>query len=67
MSPMDKREETYHMTDKEMARVAVAERLIEGEITFKGAAEMLGMHSMRQALASFKGLPYIIVLYNRSN
>ena len=28
MLPMDKREETYHMTDKEMARLIVAERLI---------------------------------------
>ena len=64
---MDKREETYHMTDKEMARLIVAERLIEGEISVKGAAEVLGMHYMRQALASFKGLPYIIVLHERSN
>ncbi len=30
---MDTREETYHMTDKEVARLAVAERLIGGEIT----------------------------------
>ena len=29
------------MTDKEMARAVVAERLIEGEITIKGAAEVL--------------------------
>ena len=64
---MNIREETYHMTDKEMARAVVAERLIEGEITIKGAAEVPGMHFMRQALASFKGLPYIIVLYGRSN
>jgi hypothetical protein len=35
---MNKREETYHMTDKEMARLIVAERLIEGEMTVKGAA-----------------------------
>lgn len=28
MSPMEKREEIYHMTAKEMARLKVAERLI---------------------------------------
>jgi len=44
---MDKREETYHMTDKEMARLIVAERLIAGEITIKGAAEVLRL-STRQ-------------------
>jgi transposase len=44
---MNKREETYHMTDKEMARLIVAERLIEGEIGVKGAAEVLGL-STRQ-------------------
>ncbi len=44
---MDTREETYHMTDKEMARLIVAERLIEGEISVKGAAEVLGI-STRQ-------------------
>ncbi len=47
MSPMSKREETYHMTDKEMARLIVAERLIEGEITVKGAAAVLKL-STRQ-------------------
>jgi len=44
---MNKRKETYHMTDKEMARLIVAERLIEGEMTVKGAAEVLGL-STRQ-------------------
>ena len=44
---MNTREELYHMTDKEMARSVVAERLIEGEITIKGAAEVLGL-STRQ-------------------
>jgi transposase len=44
---MNTREETYHMTDKEMARLVVAERLIAGEITIKGAAEVLGI-STRQ-------------------
>jgi len=29
------------MTDKEMARLVVAERLISGEITINGAAEVL--------------------------
>jgi len=29
------------MTDKEMARAVVAERLIEGKITIKDAAEVL--------------------------
>ncbi|GAG02686.1 unnamed protein product, partial [marine sediment metagenome] len=47
MSPMNKREETYHMTDKEMARLIVAERLIAGEITIKDAAEVLRL-STRQ-------------------
>ncbi|MCJ7665214.1 MAG: hypothetical protein MUO59_00585 [Actinobacteria bacterium] len=32
------RKELYHMTDKEMARLVVAERLIEGEITIKGCS-----------------------------
>ncbi len=44
---MNTREETHHMTDKEMARLIVAERLIEGEITVNGAAEVLGL-STRQ-------------------
>ena len=44
---MNTREETYHMTDKEMARAVVANRLIEGEITIKGAAEVLRL-STRQ-------------------
>lgn len=44
---MSKREETYHITDKEMARVVVAEKLIEEEITIKGAAEVLRL-STRQ-------------------
>ena len=44
---MNTREETHHMTDKEMARLIVAERLIEGEIRVKDAAEVLGL-STRQ-------------------
>ena len=47
MSPMNKREETYHITDKEMTRALVAERLIAGEITIKDAAEVLKL-STRQ-------------------
>lgn len=38
---MNTREETYHMTEKEMARLKVAERLLEGEVTTKDAAEVL--------------------------
>jgi len=41
MSPINKREGTYHMTDKEMARAVVAERLIEGKIAIKGAAAII--------------------------
>ena len=44
---MKRREETYHMTDKEMARAVVAERLLKGEISIKDAAEVLGL-STRQ-------------------
>ena len=44
---MNTREETYHMTDKEMARLIVVERLIEGEMTVEGAAEVLRL-STRQ-------------------
>jgi AraC-like DNA-binding protein len=47
MSLMNTREETCHMTDKKIARLIVAERLIEGEITIKDAAEVLGL-STRQ-------------------
>ena len=47
MSPMNKREEIYHMTAKEMARLKVAERLIEDRVTIKAAAEVLGL-STRQ-------------------
>jgi len=44
---MNKREEIYHMTAKEMARLKVAERLIEDRVTIKAAAEVLGL-STRQ-------------------
>ena len=52
---MDTREETYNMTDKEMARLIVAERLIAGEITIKGAADVLGL-STRQVKRIKKGV-----------
>jgi len=55
---MNKREETYHMTDKEMARLVVAERLIEGEIRIKGAAEVLRL-STRQVKRIKKGVRLI--------
>ena len=58
MSPMNTREETYHMTDKEMARLVVVERLIEGEITIKGAAEVLRL-STRQVKRIKKGVRLI--------
>ena len=35
MSPMNTREEIYHMTAKEMARLKVAEKLVEGKVTIK--------------------------------
>ena len=46
MSPMNKREETYHMTEKEMARLKVAEKLLEGNIKVKDAAEILGLSTI---------------------
>jgi hypothetical protein len=36
---MNTREEIYHMTAKEMARLKVAERLLAGEIRVKDAAD----------------------------
>ena len=49
MSPMNTREELYHMTAKEMARLKVAERLAEGGIMVKEAAEVLRL-STRQVI-----------------
>ena len=46
---MNKREEIYHMTAKEMARLKVAEKLLAGEIKVKDAAEVL-MLSTRQTI-----------------
>jgi len=66
---MNKREEIYHMTEREMARVKVAERLIEGEMTVKGAAEVLGL-STRQIKRIKRGVrlngPKAVVHGNRS-
>jgi len=58
MSPIMIREEIYHMTAIEMARLIVAERLIEGEITVKGAAEVLKL-STRQVKRIKKGVRLI--------
>ncbi len=58
MSPMNTREEIYHMTTKEMARLMVANKLIEKAITVKKAAEILGL-STRQTLRIKKG----VILY----
>ena len=55
MSPMNTREELYHMTAKEMARLKVAERLVGGEITVRGVAEVPGL-STRQTLRIKKGV-----------
>ena len=40
---MNTREELYHMTDKEMARLKVIEKLLEEEISIKDAADVLGL------------------------
>jgi len=68
MSPMNTREEAYHMTEKEMARLKVAERLVEGEITIKDAAEVLGL-STRQVIRIKKGVklkgPIAVIHGNR--
>jgi len=52
---MNKREETYHMTDREMTRAVVAERLIRGELTIKDGAKVLGL-STRQVKRIKKGV-----------
>ncbi|MCL4378308.1 MAG: ISNCY family transposase [Actinobacteria bacterium] len=46
---MNKREETYHMTEKEMVRLKVAERLLEGHMKIDQAARVL-MLSTRQII-----------------
>jgi hypothetical protein len=49
MSPMDKREETYHMTKKEMTRLKVAERVIEKVMKVEEASRILDI-STRQVI-----------------
>lgn len=46
---MNTREGIYHITSKEMARLKVAERLVEGEMKIKEAADIL-MLSTRQVI-----------------
>lgn len=46
---MNKREETYHMTKKEMVRLKVAERLIGGQMKLEEASRILNI-STRQAV-----------------
>ena len=62
------REEIYHMTAKEMARLKVAEKLVEGKVLVKDAAEVLGL-STRQVIRIKKGVrlngPVAIVHGNR--
>jgi len=66
---MNKREEIYHMTAKEMARVKVAERLIEGEIKIGQAAD-IPMLSTRQVTRIKKGVrlsgPKAVIHGNRA-
>ena len=52
---MNTREELYHMTKREMAKLKIAERLTAGEMTVRGAAEILGL-STRQTLRIKKGV-----------
>ena len=49
MSPKNTREEKYHMTEKEMARLKVVERLIEGYKKIEEAASIF-MLSTRQVI-----------------
>jgi len=42
---MNTREETYHMTDKEMVRLRVAERLLDGSMEIVQAADILKLSS----------------------
>ena len=46
---MNTREETYHMTEKEMVRLKVAEKLLEGHMKIDQAARVL-MLSTRQVI-----------------
>lgn len=55
---MEKREEIYHMTKKEMVRLKVAERLIAREIKIEEAARILNI-STRQVIRIKKGVKEI--------
>ena len=46
---MNTREETYHMTEKEMVRLRVAEKLLEGQMKIEEAARILNI-STRQVI-----------------
>jgi hypothetical protein len=50
---MRKREKTYHMIDKEMARLKVAERLIEKVTKVEEASHILDI-STRQVISTLK-------------
>jgi transposase len=52
---MKKREETYHMTDREMTRLKVAERLIEKTMKVEEASRILNI-STRQVIRIKKGV-----------
>ena len=53
-----KREELYHMTKKEMVRLKVAERLVEGQMKVEEAARILNI-STRQVIRIKKGVKKI--------
>ena len=63
------REETYHLTQKEMMKLQVIEKALEGILTVKEAAEALGL-SERQVKRLKKGVaiegPSFIIHKNRS-
>ena len=52
------------MTDKEMARLIVAERLIEGEITIKGEVEalMLSTRQVKRVLGPISWIRFLLLL-----
>ena len=55
---MNTREEQYHMTAKEMARLRVIERLVEGEMKVEEASRILNI-SIRQVKRIKKGVKEI--------
>ena len=48
-APINTREETYHITEKEMTKLKMAEKLVRGEITVKNAAEVLKLFTRQVA------------------